>query len=132
MSRRMWLMVLLTVCLALPACQSGRSEPRKYAVSGTVTLDDKPLADGLIYFKTIATGAIECLDIKAGKFKGQAEPGDRRVEISSLITKTETFDGMKSETKQNLIPTQYNMDSTLTAKVATTGSNEFKFELKSK
>ena len=123
----------LLICLTLAACQSGRVEPKKHSVSGTVTLDGQPLSeDGLIYFKTIATGAIDAIDIKGGKYRGSAEPGDRRVEIVVYRIKTVDIDGMKGESKENLIPARYNMDSKLSAKVTPGGPNQFAFELTSK
>lgn len=125
--------LLLLICLSLAACQSGKPESKKYPVSGTVTVDGQPLAEnGLIHFKTIATGAISGFDIKAGKFSGSTEPGDRRVEIVAYRIKTVDSGGMKSEVKESLIPARYNTDSTLTAKVTPEGPNQFTFELTSK
>jgi hypothetical protein len=133
MLRSLRCVLLLLMCLALAACQSRKSEPQKYSVSGTVTLDGKPLAeDGLIYFKTIATGAIDGLDIKSGRFSGSTEPGDRRVEIVVYRLKMVDINGMKGETRESLIPNRYNLESTLTAKVTPEGPNQFAFELSSK
>jgi hypothetical protein len=87
---------------------------------------------GTIYFKTIATGSFDALEIKDGKYSGSAEPGDRRVEIVAYETKMTDIDGMKGETQVALIPARYNLNSTLTAKVTAEGSNEFPFELTSK
>ena len=125
--------LLLLICLSLAACQSGKPEPKKYPVSGTVTVDGKPMEDdGLIYFKTIATGAINGFDIKAGKFSGATEPGDRRVEIVAYRITNVDSGGMKSEVKESLIPSRYNTESTLTAKVTPEGPNTFTFDLTSK
>lgn len=122
-------LVVVVCSLTLSGCHKDNSQAPRFDVSGTVTLDGKPLADGLIYFKTPATGSIECFEIKEGKFSGKAELGERRVEIYSLKTKMEVFDGMKSETKENLIPKQYNQESKLTSKVKTLGVNEFEYQL---
>ena len=121
------------LCVTLSACQSGKLEPKKYPVSGTVTLDGKPVTEnGLVYFKTIATGAIDGFDIKSGTFSGLTEPGERRVEIAVFAIKTVDLNGMKGETRESLIPDRYNMESTLTANVTPEGPNQFKFELTSK
>ena len=121
------------MCLTFAACQGGRVEPKRYPVSGTVKLDGQPLSDdGLIYFKTIATGAIDACNIKAGKYTGNVEAGDRRVEIVVFRVKTVDIDGMKGETQENLIPAKYNSESTLTAKVTTSGPNQFDFEVLTK
>ena len=122
------------LCLLLSGCQSGKpGEPKKYPVSGTVTLDGQPVNEnGLIYFKTVATGTIDGFEIKAGKFSGRTEPGERRVEIEVFQVTVKDFNGMKGESRDSLIPASYNTDSKLTATINPAGPNEFKFELKSK
>jgi hypothetical protein len=121
------------VSLMVAACQQGRVEPKKYPVSGTVTVDGNPLnEDGLIYFKTIATGSLDAIEIKGGKYSGAAEPGERRVEIVAYRTKMADIDGMKGEIKESLIPARYNLESTLTATVTPDGPNRFQFELTTK
>src|SRR5438552_15083087 len=72
----MWLLI---VALGLSGC--GRKGPIMVPVSGTVTLDGKPMPDGMIYFKTIVEGSVDQMEIKDGKFAGKVEVGDRRVEI---------------------------------------------------
>ena len=71
--------------------------PKRFPVSGTVTLDGQPLAEGVIYFKTIEKGSSEPCDIHGGDFKGQAEAGDRRVEICQFRTTVQDANGMKTE-----------------------------------
>jgi len=111
----------------------GPSGPIMVPVSGTVTLDGKPLDDGTIYFKTIMEGSIDRMDVKEGKFAGQVEIGDRRVEVcrfrSSKLTKVgnDVFPNTV-----NTIPARYNAKSELTAKVSESGPNEFTFDVKSK
>lgn len=123
----------MLIPLACVACQSGPAAPKKYNVSGTVTLDGQPLSeDGTIYFKTIATGDLDAIEIKGGKFSGSTLPGDRRVEIVCYRIKMADFNGMKGEVKESLLPPRYNTDSTLTAKVTPEGPNQFTFELTSK
>lgn len=121
--------VLLTIS-GLAGC--GKSWPELFPVSGTVTLDGRPLAEGLIYFRTIQTGDIEPIEIKNGQFFGKAKPGDRRVEISAFRVELYDSGGMKAKIQQNLVPKCYNLDSTLTAKVSSEGDNQFQFTLKSK
>jgi hypothetical protein len=134
MSRRLGCFFLLALCLALSGCggSPARPEAKKYPVSGTVTLDGQPMAEGMIYFKTVSAGAIDFVDIKDGKFKGQAQEGDRRVEICLYKTETQGNGPMKTEVKKNLIPKQYNDQSKLTAKVTPQGPNEFTFAVTSK
>ena len=128
-------LLLLTVCLLLAGCgpSTSKREAKKYPVRGTVTLDGQPLPEGTIYFKTIATGALDFASIKAGKFEGQAQEGDRRVEISCTKSEVQESGGMKTEVQKELLPAKYNTDPTnaLKAAVSPPGPNEFKFELTS-
>ena len=126
--------LLLSVCLTLAGCgQKTKVEPERFPVRGSVTLDGKPLPQGLIYFKTVATGAIDAAGIKDGTFEGRAEAGDRRVEISAYTIETTQSkdDGPLSHSgrKKNTIPPCYNVESRLTAKVSREGMNEFVFKL---
>lgn len=101
-----------------------------YPVQGTVTMDGKPLPEGQVCFRTVATGALEQFDVKNGAFAGKAQAGERRVEVFAFRTRTGDFNGMKGEVKENLIPARYNTDSKLQATVTPEGPNEFKFDLK--
>lgn len=131
MTRRFFGLVLVGLLLA--GCGGG-TEPQRYPVSGTVTLDGQPLPEGLIFFKTVATGAIDTMEIKAGKFAGEAQPGERRVEIVAYRESTApgTTPGMEANAEVNYIPPRYNSQSTLTAQVKPEGPNEFSFEVTSK
>src|SRR4051794_76758 len=71
--------MLLIVGLALSGC--GRKGPIMVPISGTVTLDGKPMPDGIIYFKTIVRGWVDQMDKKEGKFAGKGGGGDRGVKI---------------------------------------------------
>lgn len=123
------------LCLLLVGCHqaSGLPEPQRFPVRGTVMLDGKPLASGVIYFKTIQTGAVDNAEIKDGKFEGQAQAGDRRVEICSYETVApEANDPMATMRERNIVPSKYHSESNLTAKVVEEGPNEFSFELSSR
>ncbi|WP_020471090.1 hypothetical protein [Zavarzinella formosa] len=124
-------LILALLFSAMIGCDS-KPEIKLVPVSGTVTLDGKPLADGLIYFKTQATGATNSLPVKDGKFEGNVEAGDRRVEINAYKVRTEGFGQMGGEVKESLIPKRFNTESTLTAKVAAGSPNQFNFEVTSK
>ena len=125
--RSMFLVVVLTLA-AFVGCGGG-AKTKAIAVSGTVTVDGQPLADGVVYFKTVQTGVFETFPVKDGEFKGEALEGERRVEISSFRIKIVDPEGMKSEVKENLIPAKYNVDSTFKETVTRSGPNKFKFEL---
>jgi hypothetical protein len=129
----------LAVWLVVAGCgSSGSREPQRFVVSGTVTLDGKPLASGMVFFKTVATGAIDTFDVKDGRFEGKAQPGDRRVEICAYepIKRAGPAANLQPQfqdkIQRNTIPPQYNDKSTLTAKVRQDAPNEFSFELSSR
>ena len=124
--------LLVVICLILCGCGSSR-DPKRYHVSGTVTLDGQPMAEGVVRFATFATGVNESFDIKEGKFTGMAADGERRVEIHLLkAMPIEAPGGVKGEIRRNVLPTRYSTNSKLTAKVTPEGPNEFKFEVTSK
>jgi len=138
---RGWLLVL-AVAVFLSGCfgSSSRREEKTYPVQGTVLLDDKPLPEGEIYFKNPATGSVHIAQIRDGKFQGQASAGDKRVEILAYKIEydpvaKEMYGDQAEPTKINIIPPQYNVNSTLTAKVTAADSpdqNTFEFKVTSK
>jgi len=101
-------------------------------VSGTVTLDDKPLPEGTVYFKTVATGAIDALPVKDGRFEGRAEEGERGVEVTASRYRTVGTGQMKGEVQESLVASRYNVQSNLTATVTRGGQNTFDFAVKSR
>jgi len=135
MARRVQTVNFLVVCLGLSAlvgCSKKSSEPPFVSISGSVTLDEKPLADGFLYFKTIETGALERFDITNGEFQGKAQVGKRRVEICCNRPKKVIIDGAEVEVRDNIIDPSFNIESKLTAEVTLEGSNRFKFDVKKK
>jgi predicted small lipoprotein YifL len=125
---RVWLLI---IALGLSGC--GKRGPIMVPVSGTVTLDSKPMPDGIIYFKTIAEGSVDQMDIKDGKFAGKVEVGDRRVEICryGLGPPIKMGNG-EIPNKIETLPARYNEASELKATVSQRGPNEFTFDVKSK
>jgi hypothetical protein len=126
--------VILAACSLIFGCDSGkRGEPAKFPVKGTVTIDGKPLPQGLVYLKTVATGAIDTFDVKEGKFEGKAQQGERRVEVCVYEkVPPKPNDPMSRETQKNTIPARYNRDSKLTVTVSPSGPNEFEFQVASR
>jgi len=129
------MVVLLFFGLSLTGCKgTTRPEPKRYPVSGTVTIDGKPLPSGKVHFKTVAAGSIDTVEVKDGAFSGQAEAGDRRVEVSSTqeVKNPNATPGMGDTMVEETVAPEFNTKSELTAKVTESGPNEFKFEVKSK
>lgn len=126
-------LVLLALALTMPlVIGCGSSGPKLVPISGTVTMDKKPIVDGLISFRTIETGDLETINIKDGQFQGNVKPGNRRVEIYTFRIQKGDFGGMPREFKQNLVPPRYSSDSKLTANVTSEGPNQFAFDIESK
>lgn len=109
---------------------SAEHEPEMYDVSGTVSLDGRPLEQGGILFKppadrlTPSSGVIE-----GGEFSLKARAGLSRVEIRSPKEGPNPTNRMSRFVES--IPERYNEKSTLTADVIPGASNRFEFRLKS-
>ena len=133
----------LVLGLSAPGCSGGDELPRE-AVTGAVTLDGQPLADGAISFipvggptgPTVGGGSA----ITNGQFSIDREhglvPGTYNVSINSRVQAgTNKLPGLpksKAESQKDIIPANYNSKTTLTAGVKKGGSNAFTFDLQSK
>jgi hypothetical protein len=137
--------LVLAAGLLAAGCSGGDDLPRE-PVSGTVTLDNQPLADGVIQFtpaEKAATGPSAVPgggEIKGGKFSIPRDrglvPGKYNVAINSAEkserTKPQQVGGGKVDLPKELIPAEYNSATKLTAEVKRGGSNDFTFTLESK
>jgi hypothetical protein len=136
---------VVCVCgaLALSGCGGARDNLPRQTVSGTVTLDDKPLEQGTITFTPAAEGATPSMvSISGGKYYiGRAEglvPGNYKVKISSTpitppvidpVTGTPPPPGAHPPTPKELLQPKYNSTTALTAEVKEGASNTFDFPL---
>lgn len=130
-----WVAVLLAFFLVVSEIGCGHNEDLG-TVTGTVTLDGEPLADAFIEFiptsgegspsygRTDANGKYE---LKFSRSESGAWLGPNTVRIT-----TEDVEDVNGEEQfiPEKVPTQYNVNSTLTADVES-GSNTFDFELDS-
>ncbi|MCE9630179.1 MAG: hypothetical protein K8S94_05600 [Planctomycetia bacterium] len=107
-------------------------------MTGTISLDGRPLPDGEVYFRIPATGVIEVLPVKDGSFEGLAAAGRHRIEIYRFEQPRPTeaelagMDPMQrahATAKRNVIADKYNIASTLEADVQPGQANHFAFEL---
>lgn len=129
--RRATVSILLVVLLPLTGCG-----PSEVVVSGTVTLDGKPLEDGHIAFRPLpatATAEAAGATIKGGKYQVKVRPGQNRVEITAARA---AAPGPKEAigplpAPKSIIPERYNVQSKLTEEVRAGGPNEFNFALTS-
>lgn len=112
--------------LFVPSCSSG---PKLVELSGTVTLDGTPLADGDITIVPTAAGqAPQATKIVDGKFELKVLPGSHTVKIEATreLPKKGEFSFFES-----IIPERYNTKSELKVEVPDTGKTDAVFELKS-
>jgi hypothetical protein len=121
--------------LAIASVLAGCSKPEQTVeVSGKVTLDEKPLAEGEIYFVTAGLPP-EIMAVKEGNFAGKAQAGQRRVEVyayrQAQLPPTATVQPT-TPARENFVPERYNSASVLKEEVKKTGPNQFQFDLKSK
>lgn len=137
--------ITLGACLSLfmvaTGCGGG-SGPARAPVSGTITFDGAPLAQGTITFVPAGEGTAASGEIENGQFSISAEkgpsPGRCRVEVVSFQETgkkvpgiSDDATGVTAETRQ-VIPEQFNTKSTLEEQVAADGDNVFELSLTSR
>ena len=133
MKKRLTALICL---LAITGCGGAGDYPDMGEISGTITMDGKPLPDALITFTpkgsrpssgvTDENGFYEL--IYSAKVKG-AKTGEHVISISTYLPPGPGDDGMFSEGTPETVPMQYNTQSVLTRKV--TGDETMNFELES-
>jgi hypothetical protein len=109
------------------------SGPKTYLVSGSVTLDSKPIAEGYITFSPQQRGETPVAGkIEEGQYAIYATAGVKRVSIqaSHFIGPENPIMGLRA--KEQYIPERYNLESMLSETVSPTVENQFDFELTSK
>lgn len=127
-------LTVLALALALVAGCSGASKPRLAWVSGKVTLDDRPLAEGVIVF-TMEGEVPRELPIANGSYEGQAFVGTNRIQFAvyrQAALPKRSGPGADEPSRENILPSRYNQESTETRAVKADGPNQLDFRLKSK
>lgn len=126
MMRMAW---ILLVGLSLTGCDSGAI--KRHAVSGEVTLDGVPVAEGNILFLPADTDSgADGARIEDGHYACQVTPGSKRVRITAdrLIPGKTDRTGMPPH--EQYIPARYNQATTLKADIDK--SHDLDFKLTSK
>ncbi len=121
--------------LLLSGCGSSDG-PKLASVSGTVTLDDRPLPDATVEFQPHSGSPSIGVTDSTGRYKlmyTASKPGATLGKHKVRITlSSENPDAQgKQLAIRPLLPPRYNRNSELTAEV-TSGSNKFDFSLKSR
>lgn len=128
--RRVLVAVLLGLFLTVTGCGPGEA-----TVSGTVTLDGKPLEEGHIAFRpspALATSQAMGGSIKDGKYQVKARPGKNLVEITATRVVPGKKDSFGNPLRESIIPKKYNVQSDLTTEISASGANEFNVKLMSR
>ncbi|QEG42359.1 hypothetical protein UC8_43930 [Roseimaritima ulvae] len=128
----------LFCCAAVTLVGCGSAEypgPQRYPVSGTVTINGKPIEEGNITFRSSeekgrsSSGAIEngkySIEEKQGPIAGQY-----KVEILGYEEIGEVKDEDMGAATRQIVPVQFNESSSLTATLPSDSGNEFDFDLK--
>jgi hypothetical protein len=144
MKRRLCLTLVLGGLMTVAGVGCGGADdtlPRE-AVSGTVSFEGAPLAQGTIQFMPTAQGADGSATVGSGiitdgKYSIAQEqglvPGTYKVIVSSAPPGppvTDEAPGIVPPTPRDLIPAKYNAASTLTAEVKAGTDNTFDFDLR--
>ncbi|HYH65185.1 MAG TPA: hypothetical protein VD866_10865 [Urbifossiella sp.] len=130
----------MTRCLPaalLLASLSGCGGDGPSHVTGSVTLDGRPVADGAVTFVMTGGGSDrEGAVIRDGAFEVKLKPGRYRVELTGQkqvgTRRQKGFDGKEEEVRvtEPLFPERFNTKSELVEDIKP-GSNTMKFDLKS-
>jgi hypothetical protein len=131
-----------SVLVVLPALLAGcgGDEIRRVEVSGSVTLDGKPLDDAAILFVPIEGGPTAGTEFTGGQYRieqsGGPSPGPYRVEITAfrntgeMIPDSDLPEKME-ERQESIVPARYNRESELRAELTAEGDNRQDFALES-
>lgn len=137
MNRPLWCSLLLCTISSIGLLFASCSRDSKHGtVTGTVTLDGQPLAQGLIRFvPTDGRTASADTVIENGSYSAQVPVGDKQIWVSAtkVVGKRKMYDTPDSPTvdvTQELLPARYNVQTTLTLKVEP-GKQQKAFELTS-
>lgn len=123
----------MVACLAWCLAGCGRPNgPATYAVSGTVTLDGKPLSKGNVILYPEAQNMPAVMGKLAdGRYSFRAVAGRHRVAIQAVGDKPREVGKGLPPVFESIVPTRYNESTTLSADVSPEGSNRFDFDLTS-
>ncbi|RLT16762.1 MAG: hypothetical protein DWI27_07985 [Planctomycetota bacterium] len=131
--RGLGLTLVLLGLLLLGCGGPRRPDPTRANVTGSVTLDGKPLAEGEILFLAVNGEAVDTLRIANGSFSGSVSIGPQRVRLAAYtMVKRSVFpDKPPVDVRENALPAKYHAGSTLTAEIKPGTNPPLSFDLKS-
>lgn len=123
----------MVACVAWCLAGCGRATgPATYPVSGTVTLDGKPLSKGNVIFYPEAENMPAVMGKLAdGRYSFPAVAGRQRVAIQAVADKPREVGKGLPPVFESIVPSRYNESTTLSADVSPEGPNRFDFDLTS-
>ena len=125
----------VTVACCILGCGSEKV-PGLGTVTGTVTMDGKPVSDAMISFEPTTPGKSAALGKTDadGNYELYYSRGHKGAPVGENVVKITTFgetgDENNRQIRNETVPTKYNVKSELKADVAR-GANKFNFDLKS-
>src|SRR4051794_12582293 len=120
--------LVLGAGMVLPLVLGCQSEPPTYLVTGAVSYNGTPVAEGdITLVPEDRSVRAEGGKIKDGAYSLQARAGKQRVEIRAARAVKE---GPMGPIYEDYIPAEFNAQSKLSADVTPAGKNEFHFHLK--
>ncbi len=133
--------VLIGLLLLGAGCGGG-TDSNRVSVSGQVTLDEQPLANGVITFlPSDGKGPSASAKIENGEYETEIDPGPKNVSIQATEAAAEPTDsaargdshgGGGSASPKQLIPAKYNTNTELKYEVQASGNDDVNFDLNSK
>jgi hypothetical protein len=137
-------LLLLSIGWAASGCFGSADDLPREGVSGTVTLDGQPLANGTIQFSPTTEGGGPTAPsgggakIEDGQFSipraSGLVAGNYKTSISSAGKRDRTkpaVPGKPAGLAKELVPAKYNAKTTLTAEIKKGGSYDLKYDLQS-
>ncbi|QDT53697.1 hypothetical protein Pan44_17200 [Caulifigura coniformis] len=121
--------------LLIAGCTGGPEGPATVKVTGSVSFDGAPVADGDIVFRRASDQMAYGGKIVGGKYEIETEPGEMKVEITArreVPGKFTTVNVVKEPVTEMYIPKQYNTNTELTAKIELGPTAPIDFDLKGK
>jgi len=134
--RRLWVCKYLAGCLLALVAEGCGSEklPGLGQVSGTITMDGKPVANAAVQFTPTETGATASVGQTdaSGKYELYYSRGHKGAKVGEHSVTVNNFRdaGESGQGQQESIPAKYNVKTELKATV-TRGANKVDFALKS-
>jgi hypothetical protein len=124
-------LLLVVFATVLTACQESIKAPAKAKVSGTVTLDGTPMAEGEVRF-SVPGEPPAAITVKDGAFSGEASVGANVVEVVSEVDGPPHPMDPTQRIKVNKVAPQFSgPNSPLKQQIAAEGATNLKFDVTS-